>query len=306
MNIVHLETFLTVSECKNISEAAKRLFVPQPTVSNRIRFMEESLSCELFVRSKKGVELTEQGRIMLPYAENLVETYNLAVQALSVKPSRKELNIGSTLPFTFPFILDKLEHLYSHNPELSLQMLSVDSGDVVHSLSHRNIDMAFAIQTTNQKEVEEHQIGSEALHLVLSTDHPLAAKEFVPELLEKELEFVVYYQTYFDMFQHHQLMKLPYRRRFLTNHAGLIKQLVMRMNAISFLPLSFVSNEIKRGELTYIPLEAASFQLSIPYYLIFRKNEKYFEEILLGKSESSRKNSQPLLKWPPKPDASRL
>jgi DNA-binding transcriptional LysR family regulator len=292
MNIVHMETFLTVCSYKNFSEAAKQLFVPQPTISNRIRFMEESLGHELFIRSKKGVELTEHGRAFLPYAKHIVQTYELAVKELNSHPSRNELNIGSTLPFTFPFILDKLEDLYSYNPDLSLQMLSVDAGDVVRSLTERTIDMAFAIRAMKHKDVEEHQIGSEALHLVLSKDHPLVGKVDIPELLTKELEFVVYYQTYYEMFQDHPLMNLTYKRRFLTNHAGLIKQMILRMNAISFLPLSFVTNELKRGELTFIPLEYASHQLDIPYYLLFRKNERYFEEILLGKADVSRKDTE--------------
>jgi DNA-binding transcriptional LysR family regulator len=294
MNIIHMETFLTVCACKNISEAAKQLFVPQPTVSNRIRFMEMSLGHELFIRSKKGVELTERGRTFLPYAEHILETYESAVKDLSRRPSRNELNIGSSLPFTFPFILDKLEELYSHNPDLSLQMLSVANEDIAKTLTDRKIDMAFTVRSTNNLEVEEHQIGSEALHLVLSSDHPLAGGAY-PEMVAEKQDFIVYYQTYYEMFQDHPLMNLPYKRRFLTNHAGLIKQLILRMNAISFLPLSFVSNEIRRGELTYIPLETASAQLSIPYYLLFRRNERFFEEILLGGSSDGSSSAQPKL-----------
>jgi DNA-binding transcriptional LysR family regulator len=294
MNIDHMETFLTVCDCKNFSEAAKQLFVPQPTVSNRIRFIEESLGHELFIRSKKGVELTEHGRTFLPYAKHIVQTYELAVKEMNRRPFRNDLNIGSTLPFTFPFILDKLEDLYSHNPDLSLQMLSVGTGDVVRCLTERTIDIAFALRSMKQKEVEEHQIGSEALHLVLSKNHPLVGNFDIQGLLATEMEFVVYYQTYYEMFQDHPLMNLNYKRRFLTNHAGLIKQMILRMNAISILPLSFVTNELKRGELTFIPLDYASHQLDIPYYLLFRKNERYFEEILLGNTETVHKKSEQL------------
>lgn len=302
MNIVHLETFLTVCACKNISTAAKQLFVPQPTVSNRIRFIEESLGHELFVRSKRGVELTEQGRIFLPYAEHILETYGLATQALNRPAAIEELTIGSSLPFTFPFILDKLEDLYGYSPDLSLQMLSVEEGDIAEALTAKKIDLAFTIRAVHGTDLEEHQIGSEELHLVVSKDHPLAAQGGLPELVNGELDFIVYYQTYFEMFQQHPLMNLPYKRRFLTNHAGLIKQLILRMNAISFLPLSFVGNEIKRGELTYIPLKTSSHRLSIPYYLLFRKNERFFEDILL---DSSSKESHGLSVQPARIDPTR-
>src|ERR1700675_3406247 len=56
-----LQTFLTVAEASQISEAARRLHLSQPTATGHIRRLEASLETTLFIRSASGVSLTERG-----------------------------------------------------------------------------------------------------------------------------------------------------------------------------------------------------------------------------------------------------
>src|SRR6201984_1331192 len=58
---IFLQTFLTVAEAGQISEAARRLHLSQPTVTGHIRRLEANLETTLFIRSAKGVSLTERG-----------------------------------------------------------------------------------------------------------------------------------------------------------------------------------------------------------------------------------------------------
>ncbi|MBP1154231.1 MULTISPECIES: LysR family transcriptional regulator [unclassified Paenibacillus] len=295
MNIIHLQTFLTVCECKNFSEAAKQLFVPQPTISNRMRQIETTLGRELFIRGKRGVELTESGKMFIPYAEQMVQTYNTALLEFNVPNDKKELVIGSTVPFTFPFILEKIESVYSHKPDTNLLMLSVNADDAADSLLQGKIDIAFVIQPICHKEIEMHLIGTETLQLVLSKYHPLLNQEKSIDTLATDNEFVVHHQMFFEMFRDHPLMNTKYNQRFLTNHAGLIKQLIIRKNAIAFLPLSHVMNEIEREEITFIQLQPDQHKLELPYYLLYRKNERYFSDILLRESELISRKVQSLM-----------
>ena len=56
------ELLLDLSETKNITKTASRLYMTQPAITKRIQKMEEELNCQLFLRSKKGVILTPSGR----------------------------------------------------------------------------------------------------------------------------------------------------------------------------------------------------------------------------------------------------
>src|ERR1700751_5188267 len=58
---IFLQTFLTVAEAGQISEAARRLHLSQPAVTGHIRRLEASLETTLFIRSANGVSLTERG-----------------------------------------------------------------------------------------------------------------------------------------------------------------------------------------------------------------------------------------------------
>lgn len=61
MDFLELQSFVTICDCRNITEAARRLFITQPALSRRIRELEKELGLELFVRRSKGIEVTEAG-----------------------------------------------------------------------------------------------------------------------------------------------------------------------------------------------------------------------------------------------------
>ena len=59
--------FYTVAKTQNISKAAKELYISQPAISKSIQKLEESLGCELFRRSSRGVLLTEEGELLFTH-----------------------------------------------------------------------------------------------------------------------------------------------------------------------------------------------------------------------------------------------
>lgn len=61
MDFLELQSFVTICDCRNITEAARRLYISQPALSRRIRDLEKELGVTLFVRRSKGIEITEAG-----------------------------------------------------------------------------------------------------------------------------------------------------------------------------------------------------------------------------------------------------
>jgi DNA-binding transcriptional LysR family regulator len=76
IDIQKIETFLYVVENLNISEAAKQIHLSQPTVSHQIKLLEKELGVVLFLRSNTGLQLTEAGRLTLPWARRLIHDIN--------------------------------------------------------------------------------------------------------------------------------------------------------------------------------------------------------------------------------------
>src|SRR3989440_12903773 len=82
VEIDQVETFLAVATFGGFHRAAEALRVSQPAVSARIKALEESLGVSLFARSRSGLTLSEAGRTLRPYAEQLLRTASLARQAV--------------------------------------------------------------------------------------------------------------------------------------------------------------------------------------------------------------------------------
>lgn len=84
LNLIFLQTFLTVLETGNLNKAAERLNVTQSTVTARLDALEEALGCELLLRSRKGTRMTRAGFELRPHAELLVNGWAQARKAINL------------------------------------------------------------------------------------------------------------------------------------------------------------------------------------------------------------------------------
>ena len=75
MNLNQIQSFATVCQTLNFTNAAKTLGVPQSSISRQISDLESQLGVPLFHRTKRSVALTEEGRIFLPYATEILHSF---------------------------------------------------------------------------------------------------------------------------------------------------------------------------------------------------------------------------------------
>lgn len=73
MDFLELQSFVTICDCRNITEAARRLYITQPALSRRIRDLEKELGVTLFVRRSKGIKITEAGMRLYRDAVHMLE-----------------------------------------------------------------------------------------------------------------------------------------------------------------------------------------------------------------------------------------
>ncbi len=72
MNLDYLRSFYITVKCNSISKAAKHLHLTQPGLSMQIQNLEDEVGAMLLIRSNKGVELTEEGRIVFEHAATML------------------------------------------------------------------------------------------------------------------------------------------------------------------------------------------------------------------------------------------
>lgn len=80
MTLQQLKYIVMVAECKNITEAAERLFIAQPSLTTAIQSVEKEMGITAFVRTNKGVEPTRDGEALLSYARQILEQMDVMTE----------------------------------------------------------------------------------------------------------------------------------------------------------------------------------------------------------------------------------
>ena len=101
MTLQQLKYVIEVVSAGSISRAAERLFVTQPSLSNAIRELEQELGVELFLRTSRGVALTQDGAEFLGYARQVIEQAELLEQRYLHRPPRRRILSVSTQHYAF-------------------------------------------------------------------------------------------------------------------------------------------------------------------------------------------------------------
>ena len=145
MNLKQLEAFARVAETKSFSEAAKRLYLTQPTVSAHVSALEKELGVCLLLRTTKEVSLTEEGKALYGYAVQMLDLEQEIREHFGRRKSGKSvLRIAaSTIPsqYLLPEIMVRFRERY---PGVRLSVAETDSAGVVGQIVSGEADIGFA------------------------------------------------------------------------------------------------------------------------------------------------------------------
>jgi DNA-binding transcriptional LysR family regulator len=145
MELNHLQTFLAVAEEASITRAAERLFLAPPSVSAHIKALEEELHVLLFLRTSKGMILTEQGALLrmkaattLAAAQDLLN-HAAAMQAVAIG----RLEVGLNAPPGFLRVAPLLKTLKTRHPGIDLVFIHSGTGKILIDLKQGALDAGY-------------------------------------------------------------------------------------------------------------------------------------------------------------------
>ena len=101
MTLAQLRYAITVANSNSMNEAARTLFISQPSLSSAIRELEEEIGVELFRRTNRGISVTPEGEEFLGYARQVVEQYALIESKYISKEQTKKKFSVSMQHYTF-------------------------------------------------------------------------------------------------------------------------------------------------------------------------------------------------------------
>lgn len=129
MHLNQIHSFITVSKTLNFTGAARQLGVPQSTISRQINDLETQLGVKLFYRTKRDVQLTDEGKIFLPYAQEIADAArkgSYAVRQL-YEGAAGRLAIAAA-PAVQPFLIDALSVFHRKYPDIAVDITPVSGG----------------------------------------------------------------------------------------------------------------------------------------------------------------------------------
>ena len=178
MEFRQLRYFVAVAEEGNIGRAAEKLHVSQPPVSRQIQALEAELGAQLIVRTPKGVETTDAGRVFYEDARRVLAQADRAMER-SRAADRGEIGrldvafFGSPVYRTVPLALRAFRR---RQPATDVSLVRLGKKDQIAALRDGRIHIGFGRYYNQAPGIRIEKLAEEALYVALPQDLPLATQ----------------------------------------------------------------------------------------------------------------------------------
>ncbi|HUH96353.1 MAG TPA: LysR family transcriptional regulator [Anaerolineales bacterium] len=190
IDLQKIETFLCAAEKLNISEAAKQLHLSQPTVSHQIKLLEQELGATLFIRSSTGLQLTEAGQLLLPWARRLLnDSSNLQAMMSSLQDVAGELRIACSTT-AGKYILPQLAARFRlRYPGIQVRIPACAPEKVALDLLAGEAHLGVLSREVGDPNLEIQEFFHDTIQLIVPANHRWAARQSLEpsELLEEPM-----------------------------------------------------------------------------------------------------------------------
>lgn len=186
MSLRSIRYFVAVAENRSFTKASELLYVSQPSLSQQIKLLEESLHVQLLDRSGRTVRLTDAGEVYIRYARRALRELDAAKRSINDLQdlSRGSLRLAMT-PITDYLTRPLLEGFNARYPRITVKILEMSQNQIVAALSANNdddIDVGIVFTDTfsseaRSNEIEKHVLFVEKLILAVGNAHPLAGQQ---------------------------------------------------------------------------------------------------------------------------------
>jgi len=259
MDFRRFEHFLKIAELGSLSRAADRMRIAQPALSRQIRLLEEEVGTPLFVRHRRGVQLTAAGEALRQQITGPVRQIRQAFDDIRSRAVEGGGQVALGLPPTVSSILAArfARRVAEKAPNISLRIVEGYAGHLIDWLLRSEVDIALLYGPASDYQMTVSEILYEDLMLVgpascdLSPEHriSLADAAKLPLILPSQshgIRLVVETAA--------AKVRVKLNVRYEADSFLLMKELTTFGLGYTALPLSAFSRELAAGELRYAPL----------------------------------------------------
>lgn len=189
MTLQQLRYIVAVAETGNITEAARRLFISQPSLTSAIRELEREMNTTIFHRTNKGVVVSNEGDVFLSYARQVLEqTALLEERFLHKKERRFQFSVSCQhYSFAVNAFVDVIREFGGTQYDFTLR--ETQTHEIIEDVSRMKSEIGILYTSSKNKEVILKLLKQNGLrftklfvakpHVFIASDHPLAKKTMV-------------------------------------------------------------------------------------------------------------------------------
>ena len=241
MHLHQLKYFVSVVETGSVTKAAEHCFISQPSLSQQLTKLEDSIGKKLFSRVKGKLILTDPGQILFEQARKILSSVEYAKQSVNDVDSTSggSVTIG-ILPTLAPFILPStLVTLSEKFPEALVMVREEISESIVDAAARGEIDILIEVLPFNEAHLHVEPLFSDKFYVAVHQDSPLGKLE---EISIEELDGIPFILLEDIHCLTRQIEEYCFNKHFMpkvlfkTSQLATVKQLIKIRYGISILP----------------------------------------------------------------------
>ncbi|HRF50985.1 MAG TPA: LysR substrate-binding domain-containing protein [Anaerolineales bacterium] len=199
MHLRHLRAFVAVAEVLNFSRAAEDLEIAQPAVSQQIRALEEELGVQVFDRIGKRVSVTEAGRVLLPYARQILGLVESAENEVRERGQLKRgrASLGAPPTVSTHVLPARLTQFKQQHPGLEVLLREAGTETLLRQVEEGKLDLAIVATDVLPSAVESVPFMQERYVLAVSVQHPFLGRRQSVRIADLSAEpFILFPEGY--------------------------------------------------------------------------------------------------------------
>lgn len=261
MLLSQIEAFVETARRGSVSRAADALFVTQPAATARLKALEREVGTALFVRTGRGVRLSEAGRSFLPYAQRALGAVAEGRQLLAdvSRGGAGQLALGAAPAvgtYVLPAILQRFHAAY---PNVQLSVRTGHSEEVLELVLREQVEVGL-VRALRHPDIQSVPLYEDELVLVTTPEHRFAAQDkiAVEELGDEQLILFDRTSSYHDLTSSFfREAGVAPRGVMEVDNIDATKKMVRQGLGVALLPYTAVAEELQSGALATVPIADA-------------------------------------------------
>ena len=280
MKLQQLRYVVKVAECGSITEASRRLFVSQPSITASIRELENEMGVHIFERTNKGVIVSEEGETFLGYARQVLDQADLLEDKYKGESEQVPHFSVSCQHYSFAVnaFVDVIREFDAARYDFTLR--EEQTHEIIEDVAHMKSELGILYLSEHNREVIERMLSANELvfeglfcatpHVFVCADHPLAGRARVTLEDLEDYPFLSYEQGSYNSFYYSEELTSTFERRknIRVRDRATLFNLAMGLNGYTVCS-GVISHELNGPGIISIPLDVDEY---MEIGVITRKN----------------------------------